>query len=196
MYLSPVERSCCCINSFFPSMGERFSSTNPTPVLTKLAQRLRQSHSGIYLNDKVERDETIAPLKGGYAFVYRGTMSSRRVAIKIVHSVPLGDEKSIRCVLREVYVWSKLRHPNIVPLLGITTKFNHGVAIVSEWMQNGNAFDYVQDRNIDPRPLLEDIANALRYLHEHVRGPVIHGDLKGVGFSHAVSDALETNRYK
>ncbi|KAG6331381.1 hypothetical protein ID866_7709 [Astraeus odoratus] len=176
-------------------MREPLSSKDPPPVLTKLAQRLRQSHSGINLNDKVERDETVGPLKGGYAFVYQGTMSGRRVAIKIVHSVPLGDEKSIRCVLREVYVWSKLRHPNIVPLLGITTKFNHGVAIVSEWMKKGNAFDYVQNRAIDPRPLLKDIAVALRYLHEHAKGPIIHGDLKGVGFSHARFDALVTDQY-
>ncbi|KAG6328280.1 hypothetical protein ID866_10809 [Astraeus odoratus] len=46
-------------------------------------------------------------------------------------------------------------------------------------MDKGNAFDYVQNRNIDPRPLLKDISDALYYLHGHDKGPIVHGDLKG-----------------
>lgn len=51
-------------------------------------------------------------------------------------------------------MWYKLRHANILPLLGITTQFNSTVSIVSRWMEKGNAHDYVQDSNNDPRPLV------------------------------------------
>ncbi|KAL4079686.1 kinase-like domain-containing protein [Scleroderma citrinum] len=77
-----------------------------------------------------------------------------------------------------MHLWSKLRHENIVPLLGITTKFDDTVSIVSEWMVNGNAHDYVQSRANDPRPLLLGIAHGLHYLHSQPN-PVLHGDLKG-----------------
>ncbi|KAI6000345.1 kinase-like domain-containing protein [Pisolithus orientalis] len=46
-------------------------------------------------------------------------------------------------------------------------------------MSLGNAYTYVQATENDPRPLLEDIASGLYYLHSHDLGPVIHGDLKG-----------------
>ncbi|KAG6331062.1 hypothetical protein ID866_8023, partial [Astraeus odoratus] len=81
--------------------------------------------------------------------------------------------------MREIHVWSKLSHKNVLPLLGITTEFNHGVSTISPWMENGNAHDYVQNRDIDPRPLLAGIAAGLLYLHNFEPDPICHGDLKG-----------------
>lgn len=54
-------------------------------------------------------------------------------------------------------MWSKLRHDNILPLLGITTILNGTVSVVTEWMTRGNAHDYVQDTSVDPRPLVSQI---------------------------------------
>ncbi|KAI6000349.1 kinase-like domain-containing protein, partial [Pisolithus orientalis] len=81
---------------------------------------------------------------------------------------------------REVHVWSKLRHENIVRMLGISTQFDYTISIISEWMPLGNAHTYVQNIENDPRPLLEDVARGLDYLHSHELGPVVHGDLKGL----------------
>ncbi|KAG6330192.1 hypothetical protein ID866_8899, partial [Astraeus odoratus] len=83
-------------------------------------------------------------------------------------------------VLYEVHLWSKLEHRNILPLIGITTSFDSTVSIVSKWIASGNARDYVQDKAVDPRPLLAGIARGLVYLHNHELGPIIHGDLKGL----------------
>ena len=46
----------------------------------------------------------------------------------------------------EVYVWSKLKHPHILDLLGIVTCEDTGYPLLlSEWMVNGTAWNYVQD---------------------------------------------------
>ncbi|KIM56730.1 hypothetical protein SCLCIDRAFT_93413, partial [Scleroderma citrinum Foug A] len=81
---------------------------------------------------------------------------------------------------REVHLWSKLRHENIVPLLGIVTQFDFTISIVSEWMHRGNAFQHVQNTDVDPRPLLKGVARGLNYLHSRHPHPVYHGDLKGL----------------
>ena len=51
-------------------------------------------------------------------------------------------------------MWWKARHEHVIPLLGITTDFDHTISIVTPWMVNGDALNYVQDPNIDPRPLV------------------------------------------
>ncbi|KAG6328557.1 hypothetical protein ID866_10533, partial [Astraeus odoratus] len=38
---------------------------------------------------------------------------------------------------------------------------------------------YVEDKRVDPRPLISGIALGLRYLHNHTLGPIFHGNLKG-----------------
>ncbi|KAG6329636.1 hypothetical protein ID866_9452 [Astraeus odoratus] len=65
-------------------------------------------------------------------------------------------------------------------MLGVSTEFGGTISIVSDWMEMGDAHTYVQQEQNDPRPLLRDIASGLHYLHTHVLGPVVHGDLKGM----------------
>ncbi|KIK25004.1 hypothetical protein PISMIDRAFT_97340 [Pisolithus microcarpus 441] len=78
--------------------------------------------------------------------------------------------------INEIHIWSQLRHENVIPLLGIVTKFDHTVSMVMEWMERGNAHEYAQDVTVDPRPLSLDIAHGLNYLHSL---EIIHDDLKG-----------------
>ena len=44
---------------------------------------------------------------------------------------------------REGVAWKHLRHPNILPLLGVTVG-EHRFALVSEWMDNGNINDFIK----------------------------------------------------
>jgi len=57
-------------------------------------------------------------------------------------------------VLREIYVWSKLKHENVIELLGMTAIFDQTISMVSPLMSRGNAIDYVQNPDVDPRPLV------------------------------------------
>ncbi|KAJ7191688.1 kinase-like protein, partial [Mycena pura] len=78
---------------------------------------------------------------------------------------------------REVAVWYRLDHPNVVPLFGITYDFGTSLSMVSPWLPNGTLDSYLKSgvpgRNAF-RPLLQDTANGLAYLHSQ---DVIHGDL-------------------
>ena len=55
-----------------------------------------------------------------------------------------------------------LDHQNIHPLLGIITTFTFPISIVAEWAGT-NALDYVQDPDIDPRPLVSRSFGIIRY---------------------------------
>ena len=40
-------------------------------------------------------------------------------------------------------IWKTLRHPNVLPLIGVTMSETH-FAMVSDWMENGNINDFVK----------------------------------------------------
>ena len=44
---------------------------------------------------------------------------------------------------KEVVTWNALCHPNVLPLLGITTDKNQ-FAMISEWMTNGNINEFIK----------------------------------------------------
>ncbi|KAL4064745.1 kinase-like domain-containing protein [Scleroderma yunnanense] len=118
--------------------------------------------------------EKIEPrFSGGYAIVYKGVLRSKGTTVAVKRR-SRGDKTTIEATL----LWSKLCHENIVPLCGFTTS-GASIALVSPWQEKGNAHDYVQNCEIDPRPLLLGIARAIDYLHSHDLGPIVHGDLKG-----------------
>jgi len=78
---------------------------------------------------------------------------------------------------REVVAWRALRHPNVLPLLGVTMTENQFV-MVSEWVEKGNINEFLKvNKNADRLRLLEDTAVGLIYMHDQ---EIIHGNLRGV----------------
>ncbi|KAI6001265.1 kinase-like domain-containing protein [Pisolithus albus] len=158
-----------------------YSTQDSRQNLEEFARRASRYRGGeINLNGKVTKNDSVV-VRGGFATVFRGVLhpTGRSVAIKTARAGLPGDEETINRILREVHLWSKLHHDNILPLLGITTDFDFTMSIVSPWMERGHARRYVQDIAIDPRPLIEGIARGLCYLHDLEPGTVFHGDLKG-----------------
>ena len=47
-------------------------------------------------------------------------------------------------IAKEIRVWSNLRHPNVLMFLGYALEGGDYPLLVSEWMENGNALDYVK----------------------------------------------------
>jgi len=105
----------------------------------------------------------------------------KQVAVKILQVTYLeneGSEKTLKRLKREARVWKSLMHRNIAPLLGLVSG-DSGAGLVSPWYPHGNILQYLQKvSNAQREPLCEDVANGLRYLHEHVPS-IVHGDLKG-----------------
>ncbi|KAF9241777.1 kinase-like domain-containing protein, partial [Melanogaster broomeanus] len=81
---------------------------------------------------------------------------------------------------RELSIWARLHHENVLPFCGIAFGFGPLPAIVGPWAQNGTLGDYLARNPGLPAPvrvqLLYEIACGLHYLHSQ---EVIHGDLTG-----------------
>ncbi|KAH8115036.1 kinase-like domain-containing protein [Phellopilus nigrolimitatus] len=117
---------------------------------------------------------------GGYCDVFEGrwlkdgSSERRKVAVKRIR-IHLGEANFTRYLAREIYVWSGLNHPNILPFCGymLEGKFP---SLISEWMENGTVRRYLERRpDLDLLPLVIGIAEGLKYLHGE---GVIHSDLK------------------
>ena len=99
---------------------------------------------------------------GDTADIWEGTYCGEKVAIRSL-KVTLSDDRTLDKVrtwygmlyrvwsrtpicklqsfFREAVMWGRLRHPNIVPFIGITTD---PLQIVSEWMPNGTLTEFVE----------------------------------------------------
>ncbi|CAE6491894.1 unnamed protein product [Rhizoctonia solani] len=118
---------------------------------------------------------------GGFGDVYHGALQDgTRIAIKCLRLlVGVDDEsgkKQLKRAARELYVWSKCKHPNVLDLFGVA-RYNDRVAMVSPWMENGNLTWYLSRYpDADRYNLCADIADAVAFLRQN---GVVHGDIKG-----------------
>lgn len=59
--------------------------------------------------------------------------------------------------------WKTLRHPNVLPLMGVTTG-KYLFAMVSEWMENGNINEFLEVyRNVNRFELVGSSSNHRSY---------------------------------
>ncbi|KAG6618766.1 TKL protein kinase [Phytophthora cinnamomi] len=112
---------------------------------------------------------------GSFGKVYKGWWLSTRVVVK---TVIVADEKERRTFHREVRIWQKARHPNIVPFFGACDE-GSTYFFVCEEAKNGKLLDYLYHAREEGRSLvwrkLLDAALGLHFLHER---RIVHSDLK------------------
>ncbi|KAF8594712.1 kinase-like protein [Ceratobasidium sp. AG-I] len=118
---------------------------------------------------------------GGFGDIYRGKLSDGTdIALKCSRRfIEPSDEpdKTLKHAARELYVWSKLEHKNVVRLLGLTM-FRGEIAMVSPWMKHGSLPTYLTNEPSADRCLISaQITEGLIYLHST---GTVHGDLKGL----------------
>ncbi|GFP85711.1 U-box domain-containing protein 52 [Phtheirospermum japonicum] len=117
--------------------------------------------------------------EGGYGPVFKGTIDHTPVAVKVLRSEISEGQKQFQ---REVEVLSRMRHPNMVILLGACPEFG---CLVYEYMENG-CLESRLFRHHDTPPLpwpsrfriAAEIATALNFLHQTKPEPLVHRDLK------------------
>ena len=99
---------------------------------------------------------------GGFGDVWEGRYNDKWVAIKALRVYKEEDVQKVKKVThpafpipltlvanhrnqvfcKEVLMWRRISHPNIVPFLGVS-EAPAPLSMVSEWMPNGNVRDYV-----------------------------------------------------
>lgn len=123
--------------------------------------------------------QTLKIGEGGYGSIYRGDLRHTQVAIKMLH--PDSSQGPFE-FQQEVNVLSKLRHPNIITLIGACPE---AWALVYEYLSNGSLEDRLNCKNNTP-PLswktrirvAAELCSALIFLHSCRPQGVVHGDLK------------------
>lgn len=78
-------------------------------------------------------------IQGGFSTVHKGVFRGTNVAIKVIFD-PNITQDLLDEVHNEVKMLTKLRHPNIVLLMGIVTK-EANLCIITEFIPNGDLFN-------------------------------------------------------
>ncbi|KAG8692025.1 hypothetical protein FRC09_011481 [Ceratobasidium sp. 395] len=80
-------------------------------------------------------------------------------------------------LIREVRLWSKLSHPNILEFYGLYDAGGMSIYMIAKWMPHGSAPDYLQKNpDANRRNIVSGALRGLCYLHGL---KILHGDLKG-----------------
>ncbi|XP_078159186.1 wall-associated receptor kinase 2-like [Carex rostrata] len=117
--------------------------------------------------------------QGGNGTVYKGTMSSKDVAIKKCKII---DERNKKEFGKEMLILSQINHKNIVRILGCCLEVEIPI-LVYEFIQKGTLFDLLHSsasrvsfgRRIR---IAQEAAEALAYLHSWAFPPIVHCDVK------------------
>ena len=116
--------------------------------------------------------------QGAFGCVHLATWRGTEVAIKILE----GNDGDLQQFYTEITVMTRLHHPNILQVLGCSTKQGQWM-LVFENMCNGSLLPHVRSRrdvltHMQKIIILKDIAKGLAYLHNRQPFAVIHRDLK------------------
>ncbi|KDN36900.1 hypothetical protein RSAG8_10519, partial [Rhizoctonia solani AG-8 WAC10335] len=179
-----MPRSPAQIKSRQNSLGNnRVYPGFPLPSLATVASYPEAEHLAPDVGDQINLG-SISPhpaARGAFGDIWRAKhIDGREIAIKSIRLygalASVGRHKLEKSSVKELTVWSKLKHPNVLSLLGICV-LGGEIGMVSEWMPNGNVTEYaVNHPEVDKLKLNTDIAIGLAYLHNE---GIIHGDLKG-----------------
>uniref|UniRef100_A0A2N9FJ82 RING-type E3 ubiquitin transferase n=1 Tax=Fagus sylvatica TaxID=28930 RepID=A0A2N9FJ82_FAGSY len=121
-------------------------------------------------------DQSLKIGQGGYGNIYKGFLRCNQVAVKMLQSDSSQGPSEFQ---QEVYVLSKLKHPNLVKLIGSCPQV---YALIYEFLPNGSLDDRLSCKdNTTPLSwqtrirIATELCSVLVFLHSH---NIVHGDLK------------------
>ncbi|XP_068646389.1 serine/threonine-protein kinase 12-like [Aristolochia californica] len=118
--------------------------------------------------------------EGSFGEVYLVKWRGTEVAAKTIRSSIASNDRVKKSFMKELEMWQRLRHPNIVQFLGVL-KHPDRLIFLTEYLSNGSLFDILNKRGrLDPLTAVSyalDIARGMNYLHHHKPHAIIHRDL-------------------
>ncbi|KAG9126270.1 hypothetical protein FRC07_004158 [Ceratobasidium sp. 392] len=137
--LIPIQASP--VRAPLPSSSRRgIAETVPLPDVVKILQR---SSGVLDYTIELSRCTPNRIASGVCSIIHQATVSrGKRIAIKCLILAEGDDRNLVKRTAREIHAWSKLRHKNILELLGIAI-FDKKIAMVSPWMDQGNVLTVV-----------------------------------------------------
>jgi serine/threonine protein kinase len=120
----------------------------PQPIIVRCSKKSSKAvhHGGAAEIYQAELDGKLVALKLYRGYVER--MDGRRVNLSGTDT-PANFRSVGFQVCREALLWKQLRHPNILPLLGIDAGlFSPRLCLVSPWSRHGNIAQYMKDPDI------------------------------------------------
>jgi len=118
--------------------------------------------------------------EGTFGLVYKATWRGSPVAVKMLKMQSITDH-ALQEFRKELQILTRLRHPNIVLLMGASTN-PPNLTFVTEFLAGGSLFDILQAKKLTIDAYLfkrmsREIAQGMNYLH---LSGIIHRDLKSL----------------
>lgn len=120
--------------------------------------------------------------KGGMGVVLEGQWRGIHVAVKkVLDAKVLKEATMFENFLKEINLMSKLKHPNVLLLLGAS--LDDGIMYVTEYMTKGNLMDVLTKEPTISWSVKLNIAiegaKGIAYLH-NLNPPILHHDVKSL----------------
>ncbi|CAL4986536.1 unnamed protein product [Urochloa decumbens] len=201
-YLVPIAASAAVVFAVACCLLSRFRSLTMKLRLSKAMRRLpgvpREFSYGDIKRATRNFHESMRLGSGGFGAVYKGAMIAAcdgddgrqrlqyvEVAVK---KFTRKEDRSYDDFLAEVAVINRLRHKNIVPLLGWCYE-NEELLLIYQYMPNGSLDQHLFSHNHGQHhhPILQwetrydvikDVAAGLHYVHHEYERAVLHRDIK------------------
>ncbi|GJN32851.1 hypothetical protein PR202_gb21388 [Eleusine coracana subsp. coracana] len=119
---------------------------------------------------------------GGFGSVYKGVLRKPNIQVA-VKKVSHESRQGMKEFVAEVASMGRLRHRNLVPLLGYCRRKGE-LLLIYDYMPNGSLDKYLYDPSKSPLDwslrfhIIRGVASGLLYLHEDWEQVVIHRDVK------------------
>jgi tRNA A-37 threonylcarbamoyl transferase component Bud32 len=171
-------KGCCFLLKDCPNCTAK--QITHMPIESEVFQKIEENRKQL-LNDipmipigDLKRLTTLPIATGSHADVFQCSWNASIVALKQLRIKPKASK--LDDLKLEAALCFKMKHPNIVSMLGLTKLENNYMGLVMEWADQGSLSDSMEDLNTEKKIKVSlCICEGLTYMHSN---RIAHRDLK------------------